>query len=322
MADAGPAESLTRDLLLDRTRSRRWAVVRTAFICASIVFSTYSITTTIDRANDQRSRKVSADINGDASSAHLAVVRMSGPIGPDERVSFESMADTIRSAFRNANARAVALVINSPGGTPVQSALLYDELRAQRALHPTKPLFAVIEDVGASGAYFVASAADTILANRSSLVGSIGVIHQSLGLGALATAAGVESRLVTSGEHKARFNPLSEWSEGDRQKMAETLGAVHEHFKEAVRAGRLGKLKGDESELFSGDIWTGDQAVALGLADALGSVETARASIDGDVGLVEYAPPVSFVDRVGRVLGAQVATQVVSPHLYGQYQIR
>ena len=205
-------------------------------------------------------------------SGHVAVVRLQGPITEGEAAGAGRVNAGLRAAFEEDEAKAVVIAINSPGGSPVQSSYIYNEITRLKALHK-KPVYAVISDIGASGAYYVAAAADEIYANESSLVGSIGVTAAGFGFTGLIDKIGVERRQYTSGEHKTFLDPFMPVKEDEARFWSDVLGDVHQNFIDAVEAGRGDKLQ-KTPELYSGLIWNGSQARDLGLIDGFGSVRS------------------------------------------------
>jgi protease-4 len=205
-------------------------------------------------------------------SGHVAVVRLQGQISEGEPAAAGTVNAGLRAAFEDEAAKAVMIAINSPGGSPVQSSYIYKEIMRLKELHK-KPVYAVISDIGASGAYFVAAAADEIYANESSLVGSIGVTGTGFGFTGLIDKIGVERRQFTSGKHKAFLDPFLPLKEDEATFWSRVLADIHQHFIEAVELGRGDKLK-KTPELYSGLIWNGNQARELGLIDGFGSVRS------------------------------------------------
>lgn len=219
---------------------------------------------------------------------HVAIVRVSGPIMEDQKANAGSINTSLRDAFEEKSAKAVILAINSPGGSPVQSSYIYDEIIRLKTLHPDKPVYAVISDVGASGAYFIASAADEIYANPSSLVGSIGVTAASFGFTGTMDKLGVERRQFTAGKHKAFLDPFSPIKKDEVVFWEGVLSNVHQNFVSAVKAGRGDRLVLSD-DLFSGLIWDGNQALEMGLIDGFGSARAiARDKHDQDI-LLDYS---------------------------------
>jgi protease-4 len=200
----------------------------------------------------------------------------------------------------------VVLRINSPGGSPVQAGQINDEIRRLRAQHPNIPLYAVIEDVCASGGYYIAVAADQIFVNRASLVGSIGVLMDGFGFSGVLDKLGVERRLLTAGDNKGFLDPFSPLDPKQRAHAQQMLNDIHSQFIDVVKRGRGDRLKPDP-QIFSGLIWTGERSIALGLADALGSVEyVAREVIKAET-IVDYTPRENIAERVVRRFGAASA---------------
>lgn len=211
---------------------------------------------------------------GAGSTDYVAVVSIRGAIGEDEAASAENVTDALERAFADSDAKAVVLRINSPGGTPVQASLIHERIVRLKKEHPGRKVVAVGEDLLASGAYMVAVAADEIVVNPSSLVGSIGVVSRGFGFTGLMHKLGVERRVATAGANKNMLDPFAPLTDADRAKQAELLADVHAEFITLVRAGRGARLAQDRPELFSGTVWSGRRALELGLVDRLGSLST------------------------------------------------
>jgi protease-4 len=243
---------------------------------------------------------------------HVGVVEVNGVIAEDEAASAENIIDGLRAAFENEGARAVILRINSPGGSPVQSDFVFMEIQRLRQQYPEKPVYAVIGDIGASGAYYIAAAADEIYASRASLVGSIGVVSGGFGFVEAMEKLGVERRLYTAGEHKAFLDPFSPQETEEVGFWNNVLDNTHQLFIERVRQGRGDRLAEDpDSELFSGLIWTGEQAKPLGLVDGFGSVDSVARNIVGIEEKVDYSRrPSPFQEIIGQ-LGASAGEAMV-----------
>ncbi|TBU93346.1 S49 family peptidase [Phytopseudomonas dryadis] len=248
---------------------------------------------------------------GASSSAHTAVIEVRGMIADKEMASADNIVGSLRSAFEDANTKGVILRINSPGGSPVQSGYIYDEIRRLRGEHPDIKLYAVITDLGASGAYYIASAADQIYADKASLVGSIGVTAASFGFVGLMEKLGVDRRVYTSGEHKAFLDPFQPPKAEETAFWQGVLDTTHKQFIASVRQGRGDRLKVDEHpELFSGLVWSGEQALQLGLIDGLGNTSYVAREVIGQKELVDYTVQESPLDRFTKKLGASVAEQL------------
>ena len=219
--------------------------------------------------------------------------------------------DWLRAAFEDTNTKGVILRINSPGGSPVQSGYIYDEIRRLRGEYPQTKVYAVISDLGASGAYYIASAADEIYADKASLVGSIGVTAASFGFVEAMEKLGVERRVYTSGEHKAFLDPFQPQKEEETRFWKSVLDTTHRQFIDSVKKGRGDRLKADEHpELFSGLVWSGEQALQLGLVDALGSASYVAREVIGQKEMVDFTQRDTPFDRFAKRLGTSVADRI------------
>jgi protease-4 len=242
------------------------------------------------------------------SGKHTALIEIRGMIADKEAASADNIVGSLRKAFEDERTQAVVLRINSPGGSPVQSGYVYDEIQRLRALHPDTKVYAVITDLGASGAYYIASAADAIYADKSSLVGSIGVTAASFGFVDAMHKLGVERRVYTSGEHKAFLDPFQPQREDERVFWQSVLETTHKQFIDSVRKGRGERLKDAEHpELFSGLIWSGEQALELGLVDGLGSASHVAREVVGEKKLVDFTVQETPFDRFAKRLGTSIA---------------
>ena len=208
------------------------------------------------------------------------------------------------------SAQALVLQIDSPGGSPVQAGLVYDEIRRLRELHD-KPVYAVVEDTCASAAYYIASAADKIYVNKASVVGSIGVLMDGFGFTGSLEKLGIERRLLTAGGNKGFLDPFSPMSDAQRQHAQTLLDQIHRQFIAAVKQGRGERLK-ETADTFSGLFWTGEQAVDMGLADSLGSVDGVAREVVKAEELVDYTPEEKVFERLTRRLGAAIGQGAVS----------
>jgi protease IV len=234
---------------------------------------------------------------------HVAVVDVQGVIGTGEGVSAETVNQGLRDALEDNNTKAIFLNINSPGGSPVQSALIYDEIRRLKKAHPQMPIYAVVGDLCASGGYYVASAADKIFVNQASLIGSIGVVMNGFGFTQAMDKLGVERRVMTAGAHKALLDPFSPVSAMEKNHVQAMLDQVHQQFIGAVKQGRGERLK-ETPDMFSGLIWTGAESVELGLADDFGSVDSiAREQFATDQ-IENFTPKEQLLDRLAGRFGA------------------
>ncbi|MFF7706830.1 signal peptide peptidase SppA [Pseudomonas sp. NPDC007930] len=243
--------------------------------------------------------------------SYTALIDVRGVIADKEDASADNIIGSLRKAFDDPKVKGVILRINSPGGSPVQAGYVYDEIRRLRGLHPEVKVYAVIADLGASGAYYIASAADQIYADKSSLVGSIGVTAAGYGFVGTMEKLGVERRAYTSGEHKAFLDPFQPAREDETRFWQGVLDTTHRQFIDQVKKGRGERLKDkDHPELFSGLIWSGEQALDLGLIDALGSSSAVARDVIGAKEIVDFTTEESPLDRFSKKLGASVAEHI------------
>jgi protease-4 len=238
------------------------------------------------------------------STPHTALVEVRGEIGPDSDASAELLISALKSAFEDKGAQAVVLRINSPGGSPVQSGILNDEIHRLKALHGKK-VYAVVEEICASGAYYVAVAADEIFVDKASLVGSIGVLMDGFGFTGAMEKLGIERRLITAGDNKGLLDPFSPRDEAQVQLMRAMVAQIHQQFITVVRAGRGERLK-EDADTFSGLVWNGEQAVAMGLADRLGNLDFVAREVVMAEDIIDYTPRANVAERLAKRFGAGV----------------
>ena len=292
-------------ILKEQRSSRRWKIITRLIMLAVLAAFLTAYTLLLIKGP-------AFFIGGDeaSSEAHIAVVQVQGPITSDGQASADRIISGLRGAFDSDSAEAVVLRINSPGGSPVQSQRVYQEilrLKAEGGKGGIKPVYAVIEDIGASGAYYIAAAADNIVVSPSSLVGSIGVIHAGFGFQGALDSLGIERRVFTAGESKSFLDAFKDVSPEQRDFWQGVLETVHSQFVADVKATR-GDALTDDPDLFSGLIWSGEQAIEKGLADMTGDASwVSRDLLDGEHRLVDYTPKGSLFDRVGRQFGVSVA---------------
>ncbi|GGJ90667.1 signal peptide peptidase SppA [Pseudomonas matsuisoli] len=242
---------------------------------------------------------------------HTALIEVKGMIADDTEASADNLVSSLRKAFDDPGVKGIILRINSPGGSPVQSGYVYDEIKRLRDSHPDIKVYAVITDLGASGAYYIASAADEIYADKASLVGSIGVTAAGFGFTGAMEKLGVDRRLYTSGEHKAFLDPFQPPKEEEARFWQQVLNTTHRQFIDSVKKGRGDRLKDAEHpELFSGLVWSGEQAIDLGLVDHLGSSSYVARDVIGAQDIVDYTIEESPFDRFAKRLGASVAEHI------------
>lgn len=290
----------------EQRRSRRWSIFFKCLGFAYLLIVLIAMTKGCSTSAEKSTTNVSSD--------HLAVVDIVGTIDSSSSQSTVNSEDTnkaLNRAFEASGSKAVVLNINSPGGSPVQSDEIWQEIRYLKKQHPDKKVYAVIGDMGASGAYYIASAADEIVVNPSSLVGSIGVIMPNYGLSGLAQKLGVEDRTLTSGNNKDILSMTKPINPAQQAHVQAVLDNVHTHFINAVKEGRGKRLKSNDPTIFSGLFWTGEQAIALGIADRSGSITTLMRDLKVDQKVdytVQRNPLESILGRMGTKIGEGISS--------------
>jgi len=285
----------------EQRRTRRWGIFFKFLVFAYIFFILFYI------PRDWGGADIS--LGGE----HTALIEVAGVIAADTPAGADTVVGGLRAAFEDENTAGIILRINSPGGSPVQSGYIYDEIKRLRGIYPDTPLYAVVVDVCASGGYYIAAAADEIYADKASMVGSIGVLMNGFGFTEAMEKVGVERRLLTAGESKGFLDPFSPVKERDVQHVQGMLGNIHQQFIDAVKDGRGDRLA-ESDEIFTGLVWSGEQAVELGLVDALGSSSYVAREVIGVENIVDFTPRPDyfqqFADRIGvtmaNVLGSQL----------------
>jgi len=281
----------------EQRRSRRWGIF---FKLLTFVY--------LFGALVMLSPLVGMEKSASRGAHYTALIDVRGVIADKESASADNIVGSLRSAFEDPKVKAIVMRINSPGGSPVQAGYVYDEIRRLRGLHPDTKVYAVISDLGASGAYYIASAADEIYADKSSLVGSIGVTAAGYGFVGTMEKLGVERRPYSSGEHKAFLDPFQPQKADETRFWQGVLDTTHNQFIASVKKGRGDRLKDKEHpELFSGLVWSGEQALPLGLIDGLGSASSVARDVIGEKELVDFTVQESPLDRFSKKLGASVA---------------
>ena len=284
----------------EQRRARRWGIFF-KLLTFAYLFGALALFAPALRTGD---KPASAD-------GHTAVINVRGMIADEESASADNVVGALRAAFEDGNTRGVVLRINSPGGSPVQSGYIYDEIRRLRGEYPAIKVYAVIADLGASGAYYIASAADEIYADKSSLVGSIGVTAATFGFVETLGKLGVERRVYTSGKHKAFLDPFQPEKAEETEFWEGVLATTHRQFIDSVKKGRGDRLQVDaHPELFSGLIWSGEQALELGLIDGLGNTSHVAREVIGEEEVVDFTVKDSPLDRFTKKLGASVAERL------------
>ena len=259
---------------------------------------------------------------GDKSTGkHTAMVELRGVIASEGQASADNVTSGLQAAFKDSNTVGVVLRINSPGGSPVQAGYINDEIKRLRGLYPNIPLYAVVEDICASGGYYVAVAADKIYVDKASIVGSIGVVMDGFGFTGTMEKLGVERRAIAAGENKKFLDPFSPVNPAHKAFAEKMLAEIHEQFITVVRQGRGKRLK-ETPELFSGLVWVGPKSIELGLADALGSVDSVARDVIKAEDVVDFTPHENIAERLARKFGAAMAEALVKVSATGGAQLR
>ena len=290
-------QELAVDYMRDKKVKRRWKMVLFTLLGAYLIGIMYI-------AGGGNSSTA-------ATKSHTALVELIGPIGTETGVWADNVNDSLRNAFKSKNSKGVVLRINSPGGTPVQSAEIHDEIVRLRGLYPNKPMHVVISDMAASGGYFVAVAADKIYANRSSIVGSIGVRMDGFGFVETLKKLGVERRSLTAGENKSILDPFLPVQASQKAHAKRMLDQVHQHFIEAVKTGRGDRIS-NRPEIYSGLFWSGFEAKELGLIDDYGSLDSVARDVIGEESVVNYTYQPDFLDQFSRTFGVAVGVGIAN----------
>jgi len=284
----------------EQRRSRRWGIFFKLLTFVYLLIALVLFTPLMD-----------IEKSATRGSSYTALIEVTGVIADKESASADNIVGGLRAAFEDPKVKGIVLRINSPGGSPVQSGYVYDEIGRLRALHPAIKVYAVISDLGASGAYYIASAADQIYADKASLVGSIGVTAAGYGFVGTMEKLGIERRTYTSGEHKSFLDPFQPEKPDEIKFWQGVLDTTHQQFINSVKKGRGDRLKDKEHpELFSGLVWSGEQALPLGLIDGLGSASSVARDVIGEKELVDFTIQESAFDRFSKKLGASVAEQL------------
>jgi protease-4 len=295
--ERGVIEKLALDALKEQKRARRWGIF---FKLLTFAYLTFLILMLLDWRGD-------ADRL--AGTKHTALVDVIGVIDSKGAASADSVTGALQSAFKDKNTQGVILRINSPGGSPVQAGIIYDEIRRLREKHPGIPLYAVVEDVCASGGYYIAAATDKIYVDKASLVGSIGVLMDQFGFVDTLGKLGVERRVLTAGENKAFLDPFSPLQPAHVEHAKKLLGEIHVQFIDVVKKGRGARLK-ETPEIFSGLLWSGAKSIELGLSDGYGTVDYVAREVIKAEQIVEYTRKENLLDRLVKRFGAGLSESI------------
>jgi protease IV len=291
-------ESLAREMLNEQKANRRW---RNFFRFSVLLVVMIAIWAAFDISGAPK----------ETLTRHTALIELNGEIdGDSNSASASVLLPALNSAFSDEGSAGIILRVNSPGGSPVQAGIVNDEITRLRTLYPKKPLYVVVEDVCASGCYYIAAAADGIYVNQASIVGSIGVLMSSFGFTGLMEKIGVERRLMTAGENKGFLDPFSAQTPKQKEFTQGLLHEIHEQFIAVVKKGRGKRLK-ETPDMFSGLFWTGNKAISLGLADGLGTVDSVARDVIKAEEIVDYTAHEGLSDRVLKKIGAAAGASAV-----------
>ena len=241
---------------------------------------------------------------------HTALVELEGVIAPESKASSERMIKALNRAFKDRNTQGVVVRINSPGGSPVQAGYINDEIRRLRAKYPNTPVYAVVEEMCASGAYYIAVAADEIYVDKASLVGSIGVLMDGFGFPAAMDKLGIERRLLTAGENKGMLDPFSPQNEKHKAYAQAMIDQIHQQFIKVVKDGR-GKRLQEDGNTFSGLFWNGEEAVRQGLADKFGNLDYVAREVVKAEEVIDYTPKENIAERLAKRFGSSIGEGAV-----------
>ena len=289
-------EKIAMESLVQQKTSRRWSIF---FKLVSLIYLGWVLFFVLTSSNN------STMANGDFT----ALITLNGEIGTDSEVSAINVKSSLKEVYENPGTKALILAINSPGGSPVQSGIINDEINRYKLLHPHIPIYAVIEDICASGGYYIAVAADKIFVDKASIVGSIGVLMNGFGFDKAIQNLGIERRLIISGENKAILDPFLPVQPKQKEFMQNLLKQVHNQFIEVVKKGRGDKLA-DNPKIFSGLFWSGESAIDLGLADGYGDIDLVAREIVGYEKIIDFTAQSNFADRFAKKLGASISSSL------------
>ena len=301
-------ENLASAALKEQRRARRWGIF---FKFLFFAYLSVIVVLLVDwRGPDSL-----------GAGKHTALVDLVGVIDARGDSSADRVTEALQNAFKNKNTAGVILRINSPGGSPVQAGIIYDEIRRLRGLYPNIPMYAVVEDICASGGYYIAAAADKIYVDKASIVDSIGVIMDGWGFTGTMEKVGVERRVLTSGENKAFLDPFAPVDEKQKRHALSMLDDIHKQFIDVVRKGRGKRLK-ETPDIFSGLLWTGDRSIELGLADGFGSVDYVAREVIKAEDIFDFTKKQDITERFARRFGAAMAGVLGKVLAQGQLNIR
>lgn len=286
-------EKVALAAITEQTRARRWGIAFKSLMFVYL-FAIFGVAVY---------PKLEGNHHASKDDDHTAIIDLMGQIGEDKDANADAIIEGLRDAVEDKHTKGIILHANSPGGSPVQSAYVYDEIRRIKKEHPTLPIFTVVSDMCASGCYYIAAASDKIFVNPASLVGSIGVLMDGFGFVEGMQKLGVERRLLTAGSHKAMLDPFTPKKENETIYMQNLLNQVHQQFISAVKIGRGTRLK-ESPDMFSGLVWSGEEAVKIGLVDDFATQKEVAKNIIGAEEEINFTPQEHFMDKIAGRLGA------------------
>ena len=296
--ERGVLEKLAMSAIVEQRRARHWSIFFKVLTFGYLFVILFVFMGWFDKSETALS-----------TGKHTALVDMQGVIAADSAASADNLIPGLQEAFKDKGTQGVILRINSPGGSPVQAGQINDEIRRLRVKYPAIPLYVVVEDICASGGYYVAAAADKIFVDKASLIGSIGVLMDGFGFTDTMEKLGVERRLVTAGSNKGFMDPFSAVRPDQQEYAKQMLAQIHQQFIDVVKQGRGKRLK-ETPDTFSGLVWNGQAGIEMGLADGYGSVESVARDVIKAEEIVDFTVKEGFADRLAKRFGAGVASAI------------
>ena len=284
-------EKAALQMIEEQRRARRWGIFFKLLTFSLLFLVLFSLLGWLGGRHD-----------GATGGKHTALIDLKGVISADSRASADKIIDALQQAFKDRNTQGVVLRINSPGGSPVQAGYINDEIRRLRAKHLDIPLHVVVQDICASGGYYIAVAGDKIFVDKASLIGSIGVLMDGFGFTGTMEKLGVERRLITAGENKGFLDPFSPQNAQHQEFARKMVGEIHQQFIDVVKMGRGKRLK-ETPDMFSGLVWTGEKSIELGLADQFGSLDSVAREVIKAEHVVDYTPDENLAEQLAKRLG-------------------
>jgi protease IV len=288
-------ESLLNENLKDKRGERRWKTIWRVIWLGLFLFAAYTFLNPF--------KNKSSSVLG----KHTALVNIQGEIASNTPANASDVNSALQAAFENPDSVGVILKINSPGGSPVQSGMIHDEVLRLRKEYPKKHLYVVVEDICASGGYYIAVAGEKIYVDKASLVGSIGVIMSGFGFTGLMDKVGVERRVITAGDNKDMMDPFAKQNPKNKEALQEMINQVHQQFIDVVKQGRGEKLQKND-ELFTGMVWNGARSIELGLTDELGTIDFVAKEVIGQKDIIDYSQTENVAERIAKRFGASFGT--------------